>query len=35
MAGEDIVEPLLHQHLERFAQAIEKIGGGRVLAFLG
>src|SRR6202048_1883002 len=30
MAGEDIVEPLLHQHLERFAQAIEKIGGRRV-----
>src|ERR1700736_6934922 len=24
MAGEDIVEPLLHKHLERFAQAIEK-----------
>src|SRR5260370_3515324 len=30
MAGEDMVEPLLHQHLERFAQAIEKIGGRRV-----
>src|SRR5258708_32837948 len=30
MASEDIVEPLLHQHLERFAQAIEKIGGRRV-----
>src|ERR1700738_5038781 len=30
MAGEDIVEPPLHQHLQRFQQAIEKIGGRRV-----